>query len=280
MSDDSGAWDAHAHVIGDPVMFPMWPGRSYTSEPAPIGAYLSMLDRHGFAHGVLIQPSVYGFDNRCLIEALDSADGRLFGIAVPAPDGSARDLERMHRHGVRGVRCNLINPGGLRLDVVVKWQPVLKTLGWHVELHVPVGDLPDLAAVCEQIAVPVVVDHMGRPAPGQTDPDLPPLRSLIGLVREGLCYVKLSAPYRLSSQPPPWPDVTPLADAFIRANPRACLWGSDWPHVDTASPVQAAGVVDVLSEWCPDASTRRIVTTHAARSLFVEGVGSFFHRSS
>ena len=270
MKVDSGAWDAHAHVIGDPAKFAMRPGRSYTPASAPLDAYLAMLDRHGFAYGVLVQPSVYGFDNRCLIDALDRADGRLFGVVVPAPDASARDLERMHQHGVRGVRCNLINPGGLRPDVVMRWQPVLKTLGWHVELHVPAGDLPDLADVCERLAVPVVVDHMGRPAPRQADPDLPRLRTLIALVRDGLCYVKLSAPYRVSSQPPPWPDLTPLAGAFIRANPRACLWGSDWPHVDTASAVQTASVVDVLSEWCPEAAIRRIVTSHAARSLFAE----------
>jgi predicted TIM-barrel fold metal-dependent hydrolase len=268
MIGDLGAWDAHAHVIGDPAAFPFWPGRSYTPEPAPLEAYLAMLDRYGFARGVLVQPSVYGFDNRCLIDALDRADGRLFGIVVPSPDASARDLERMHRHGVRGVRCNLINPGGLGLDVAIGWQPVLQALGWHVELHIALGDLADLANLCTRIAVPVIVDHMGRPAPGQIDVASPAMRTLIALVRDGMCYVKLSAPYRLSAQPPPWRDVMPLAEAFTQANPHACLWGSDWPHVDTDSRIQTSDVVDALSAWVPDAATRRIVTTHATHSLF------------
>ena len=268
MAGESVAWDAHAHVIGDPATFPMWPGRSYTPAAAPLEAYLAVLDRYGFANGVLVQPSVYGFDNRCLIDALDRADGRLFGVVVPAPDASGRDLERMHRHGVRGVRCNLINPGGLRPEIVIQWRWVLRALGWHVELHTAVADLPDVAGLLSRIGVPVVLDHFGSPAPGQNDPDWPPLRTVISLVRDGLCHVKLSAPYRVSTQPAPWPDVAPLARALAEANPRACLWGSDWPHVDTASPVRTSDVVDALEAWVPDAATRRIVTTHAARALF------------
>jgi predicted TIM-barrel fold metal-dependent hydrolase len=268
MTTDASAWDAHAHVIGDQATFPMWPGRSYTPEPAPLDAYLSILDRYGFAHGVLVQPSVYGFDNRCLIDALDRAAGRMFGIVVPPPDASARDLERMNQHGVRGVRCNLINPGGLRPETVIQWRWVLRALGWHVELHVAIADLPDLAGLLPRIGVPVVVDHMGRPAPGQTDPGLPPLRTLLDLVRDGRCYVKLSAPYRLSPQPPPWSDLAPLAGALVSANPQACLWGSDWPHVDTASPVRTSDVIDTLSRWIPEAQTRQIVTNHAVRLLF------------
>lgn len=269
MAGESVAWDAHAHVIGDQAEFPMWPGRSYTPAVATLEAYLAILDRHGFAHGVLVQPSVYGFDNSCLIDALDRAGGRLFGVVVPAPDASGRDLERLHRYGVRGVRCNLINPGGLRPEIVIQWRWVLRALGWHVELHAAVADLPDLAALVSRIGVPVVLDHFGRPAPGQNDPDWPPLRTVISLVRDGLCHVKLSAPYRLSAQPPPWRDLTRLAGAFIEANPRACLWGSDWPHVETASPVPTSDVVDALNVWVPDAATRRIVTTDAAKSLFV-----------
>ena len=268
MTGDLGAWDAHAHVIGDPVRYPFSPGRSYTPAPAELDAYLAMLDRHGFTHGVLVQPSVYGFDNGCLIDALDRASGRLFGVVVPAPDTSARDLERMHVHGVRGVRCNLINPGGLRPELVIQWRWVLRALGWHAEFHVSIADFPDLAGLLPRIGVAVVVDHFGRPAPGQIDPESPPVRKLIALVRDGLCYVKLSAPYRLSSQSSPWLDVAPLAEALIRANPHACLWGSDWPHLDTASPVRTGDVVGALNVWVPDATTRRILTTHAARSLF------------
>jgi predicted TIM-barrel fold metal-dependent hydrolase len=264
----TGGWDAHAHVVGDAARFPFAAGRAYTPAPAPLDDYLAMLDRHGLARGVLVQPSAYGFDNGCLLDALDRAAGRLAGIVVPPPDATVRDLEAMHRRGARGVRVNRINPGGLPVQVVAAWSPVLRGLGWHVELHVEVETVPDCAAFVGQFGVPVVIDHMGRPAPGRTDPSLPHLRTLVDLVRRGDCCVKLSAPYRLSDAAPPWRDVAPLAQALVEANPRACLWGSDWPHVHTAQRVRADDLLMALRLWCPDAATRRIVTGESAAMLF------------
>ena len=262
-------WDCHAHVIGDEAQFPFVAGRAYTPAPAPLDDYLALLDRHGIARGVLVQPSVYGFDNACLLDALDRAEGRLRGIVVPPPDATVRDLEAMHRRGTRGVRVNQINPGALPVEAVVHWMPVLRALGWHVELHVDIETLPDLTAFVRQFDVPVVIDHMGRPAPGRTDPSLPHLQTLVNLVRGGECVVKLSAPYRLSSTAPPWADVVPLARALVAANPRGCLWGSDWPHVHTDSPVQTKDVLEAFTLWCPAPGARAGVASEAAARVFL-----------
>jgi len=125
-------WDTHAHVIGDPREYPLASRRGYTPAPASLDDYLAMLDRHGIARGVLVQPSVYGHDHRCLLDALARAGGRLRGIAVPSPDATAQDLEDMHEHGVRGVRCNLIDPGSLSPAFVALRQPAL---GGHRGVH-------------------------------------------------------------------------------------------------------------------------------------------------
>jgi len=276
VASDGIAWDAHAHVIGDPREYPFAPGRSYTPPSAPLDDYLAMLDRHDIARGVLVQPSVYGHDHRCLLDALERAGGRLRGIAVPWPDATTRDLEAMHERGVRGVRCNLINPGGLSPVVVATWHSVLRAMGWHVELHVPVDRTAHWIGVIESFDIPVVVDHMGRPSPGAVDPASPELSPLIRLVREGRCFVKLSAPYRLSRrraprdgrEARPWSDVTPLARALLDANASACLWGTDWPHVDTAPAVDTADVVAALDDWRGDRWTRRQITGEAAARLF------------
>ena len=42
--------------------------RSYTPPPAPEASYLGMLDSLRMARGVLVQISVYGTDNRCMVE--------------------------------------------------------------------------------------------------------------------------------------------------------------------------------------------------------------------
>jgi predicted TIM-barrel fold metal-dependent hydrolase len=289
---DDIAWDAHAHVIGDPREFPFSPERSYTPPPASLEEYLAMLDRHGIARGVLVQPSVYGNDHRCLLDALDRSNGRLRGIAVPSPEATTQDLEAMHERGVRGVRCNLINPGGLSPAAVTGWQPALRAMGWHVELHLAVDQFEGWDEVVESFDIPVVIDHMGRPTPGSLDPQSPALSQLIRFVRAERCFVKLSAPYRLSDEIPrgserreprsvttsagvgpratgrKWIDVTPLACAFLDANQSACLWGTDWPHVDTSPAVDTSDVVAALDDWRGDRWTRRQVTGDAAERLF------------
>jgi len=264
----AAAWDCHAHVFEDRDRYPLSSGRGYEPTAAPLDDYLALLDGHGLAHGVLIQPSVYGFDNQCMLDALDRAGGRLSGVAVPAPDATARELEAMHGRGVRGVRCNLINPGGLQPAVAMRWQPLLRALGWHVELHIAVGDVDDLRPLVRQFDVPVVIDHMGRPRPGHADPSSPRLRQLVELVRNGESLVKLSAPYRLSDGPPPWSDVSPLARTLLDANPTACLWASDWPHVDTPSSVHVDELLAALEIWCPDPGPRRTVLVETPARLY------------
>jgi predicted TIM-barrel fold metal-dependent hydrolase len=257
-------WDAHAHVIGDPLVYPMAPGRAYTPAPASVDQYLAMLDRAGIARGVLVQPSIYGVDNRCLTDALVRAGGRLVGVAVPPPESTIADLEALHRLGVRGVRCNLINPGGLPLDTAIGWRDTMRALGWHVELHASINALPALSDLLAPFAVPVVIDHFGRPSSLQS----PRLAELVGLVRAGACFVKLSAPYRISAQPPLWHEVAPIARRFLEANPAHCLWGSDWPHVDVAVPVRTDDVVAVLRDWCADDDLRSMVIRTSAGQLF------------
>src|SRR5688572_33484821 len=83
-------WDTHAHVIDH--RYPFADGRDYTPDPASLEDYLAMLDRNGIERGVLVQPSFYGFDNRCLLDALDRADGRLVGVIVPDPETPSREL--------------------------------------------------------------------------------------------------------------------------------------------------------------------------------------------
>lgn len=270
----NGSWDCHAHVIGDPSRYPLSPGRSYDPLTAPLDQYLAMLNRHGIAHGVLVQPSVYGFDNSCLLDALDRAGGRLLGVAVPPPDSTTREFEAMHRRGVRGVRCNLLNPGGLAPETVIGWQPMLRELGWHIELHIAIEAIADLRAFLERFDIPVVIDHMGRPKSYGLDPAAAQPSQLVDLVRAGRCFAKLSAPYRLSAEPPPWRDVAPLARALLAANAAACLWATDWPHTDTEVRFDEDVLFEVLADWCPEADVREKMMVQAPGGLFAPSVGS------
>src|SRR4051794_8635589 len=90
-----GACDTHAHVIGLPPRFPLVATRSYTPPEAEPAAYLRMLDATGMAHGVLVQVSVHGTDNRRMVEVLEANRSRLRGIAVVDPDVPDAELERL-----------------------------------------------------------------------------------------------------------------------------------------------------------------------------------------
>lgn len=260
-------WDGHAHVIGDRDRFPLAPGRSYDPPPAPLDDYLALLDRLELDRGLLVQPSVYGFDNRCMLDALDRAAGRLVGVAVPPPDASPGDLEALHRRGVRGIRCNRLNPGGLPLEAATAWGPTLADLGWHVEVHAAATTLADIMDRLDELPVPVVVDHMGRPGTDGLDPGRDPARELLDAVADGRCFVKLSAPYRLSAQTAPWPDVAPLARALLDAEPDACLWATDWPHTDTDADIRPDHLLEALADWRSDPRDRDHLLAGAGRLL-------------
>lgn len=231
----SPVWDCHVHVIGDRDIWPLAASRTYDPPFAPAEALQAHLDAIGGASAVVVQPSVYGFDNGCLLDALTGSGDRWRGVVVPAPGTSQAELEEMHAVGVRGVRCNHLNTGGLSLADCSPWWPWMEKRGWHVQVQVD-ASTSDMPALLDQIPVPIVVDHMGFPSGGLDADGLGPL---IDAVHDGRAFVKLSAPYRISRQPVPHGDALALAAKFLAANASFCLWASDWPHTDFFAPRQS-----------------------------------------
>ena len=66
----------------------------------------------GIDRAVLVQPSVYGTDNRAMLAALKSNPKKFRGVAV-IPNNpqeiSDQYLQELHATGVRGVRCNIVD---------------------------------------------------------------------------------------------------------------------------------------------------------------------------
>jgi predicted TIM-barrel fold metal-dependent hydrolase len=83
---------------------------------------------------------------------------------------------------------------------------------------------------------------------------------LFDLLKSGRCWVKLSAPYRVSANAPPYADVAELARALADANPAQALWGSDWPHTELHQGTPDAGLLaQVLRGWLPDPATLEMI---------------------
>jgi predicted TIM-barrel fold metal-dependent hydrolase len=267
------ACDTHCHVFGPATRFPYAGDRSYTPPDAPLAKYLGMLGALGFDRGALVQGSAHGRDNSAMLDALEREPKRLRGVAVADGGTPPAELHRWHALGVRGLRFNhffrdgqLHYRGGVPLDAARTLAPIMKQLGWHLQLWIDVKDLPDTIPTLKEIGLPVVIDHMGR-TDARAGTAAPGFQSLVRLLGAGGCWVKLSGAHRVSQAAPDYPDAKPLHQALVAANPDQCVWGSDWPHPRMESEMPDAGhLLDLFNEWTPDdAIRRRILVANPAK---------------
>jgi 2-pyrone-4,6-dicarboxylate lactonase len=270
------ACDCHAHVCGPESRYPYIPERLYTPHDAPPVDYRRMLDALGVARGVLVQPSIYGSDNRALLDALAQDKQRLRGVAVVPWDIHPAEVEALHAAGVRGVRANIVDlksgKGMLPLAELKKLAARIKPFGWHVEFLMHVDEFPDLERQLGDFPVDVVFGHLGY-VNASKGIDEPGFQALLSLMKSGKAWVKLTAPYRLTASAMPYPDTDKFAAALVDAAPERLVWGTDWPHVfiKTAMP-QDAKLLALFEHWVPDAAMRRrILVDHPAALYGFQG---------
>jgi predicted TIM-barrel fold metal-dependent hydrolase len=227
----AGACDCHVHVF-EPARFPLAARRTYTPATATVADLAQFLDTLGLSRVVLVQPSPYGIDNRLLLQALAELGPRARGVAVIDWNFTAADLRGMHASGVRGARLNLetygdVDPGVIE-KLLMQTAEQVGGLGWHIQIHARLPLVAAIAPVLARLPTPVVLDHFAYAAT-----DLGREREarevVLGLMASGKVYVKLSAAHRIGVTGD-GQAATPLARAFISANPGRVLWGSDWPH--------------------------------------------------
>jgi len=265
-----GACDCHAHIFGPVDQFPFCHTRKYTPPEASLEAFHHLLDTLGFSRAVIVQPSVYGFDNRATLAAIKAAGGKFRGVAVIDPARiSDGELDRMHHIGIRGVRINQAYDQTLNMEYLHKVVEKIQRLNWHLQLFVNLNRFADFRRQLGELPVDVVIDHMGFMgcAKGISNPHFQDLLALLGT---GKCWVKLSGAYRLSAQRDvPYSDVAPFAEALVNANPDRCVWGTDWPHPHLNVPVPNDGdLLDLLSKWVPEAKIRHRILVDNPASLY------------
>lgn len=261
-----GAWDTHFHIIDR--QYGYTPGRSYTPPAAPRDDLLALHKALGIQHGVFVQVSAHGTDNRAMLNALSVTPGYR-GVAVVDSNISDAELDDMHAVGVRGVRVNVLFGGGVGFDHMQRLGERITRLGWHMQLLVDVS-APDMPwDVVEKLPCERVIDHMGHANCG-LGLDNPGFQRLLRLAGEGGCWVKISGAERISRQTvPPFDDVVPVAQALIAAAPDRCVWGSDWPHVKLSVPMPNDGeLLDLLVDWAPDEAQRRKILVDNPQKLY------------
>ena len=231
-----------------------------------------MLQTLGVQRCVLVQPSVYGSDNRVLLKALAALGDDARGVAVVSPDVNHAELQALHDSGVRGLRLNLVDRrdkhAALALQDLQTLAASIAPLGWHLELLAHVNELPQLDRLLGDLPVPLVFGHLGY-TPASLGTAHAGFRALLRLAARGRAWVKLTGPYRLTPEPLPYAPVLDFARELGRQCPGQLLWGSDWPHVMLKGQMpDDAQLLDLLPDWLPDAGLRRQVLVDNPERLY------------
>ncbi len=262
-----GATDCHFHIYDN--RFPPAPG-GLPAQDASSEDYRSLQARIGTKRGVVIQPSLYGVDNRPTLEGLAALGPSFRAVAVINPSVTDAELQQMHTLGVRGIRFNLAQAGATTLDMLEPLSARVNALGWHCQINMP-GDKIVLAAdIFLRIPGKLVFDHLAHcPQPTGVEGDT--FKLIRRLLDKGNTWVKLSGAYADTKVgPPSYSDSSTVARAFAASAPNRVVWGSDWPHPTEKfdNKPDDALLFDLLSDWVPDENHRRLVLVDNPAELY------------
>lgn len=250
----AGATDCHAHICGPERSYPYFSGRIYTPPDALLPDYFNLLAHLGVVRAVLVQPSIYGTDNRAMLAALKAFPSKLRGVAVVDDSITDAEIEALHMAGVRGLRFNIVDlanaSGQLPIAMLRSLATRIASLGWHLEFLMHVDAFPQLSIDFHDFPVEIVLGHFGyvNASLGVANTGF---QNLCAMMREGRAWVKLTGTYRISNDAtPPYSDVNQFAEALIDSNPEQILWGTDWPHVMVKGFMpNDADLCDLLGNW-------------------------------
>jgi predicted TIM-barrel fold metal-dependent hydrolase len=271
MSVPANACDAHHHIYDK--RFPASPHWTRGFSEAPVADYRALQQRLGLARNVIVQPSTFGVDNRCLLDALTQMGAtNARGIVVIDEATTDEELKRMSSLGVRGVRVNFLSAqtwGKTTLDRLVSTAKRIAPLAWHVQVLMSGDQIAASEGTLADLPTPLVIDHLGRvPQPAGAAHD--GAKAALRLLAKGRTWMKLSEPYEDSKiGPPGYEDSSALAKTYVSAAPNRIIWGTDWPHPTVAKDKpDDADLLDLLDIWAPDAATRNRILVQNPAELF------------
>lgn len=263
----AGSVDCHMHLYDD--RYPAAPGAKLLPPNASLDDYHQLQALLGLHRMVIVTPSTYGTDNRCMLDGLARSQGQARGVAVLDRSITDAALQELHKAGVRGIRFNL-SFGGADLADLEPLAARVNELGWNVQVVATGNQLTELESRLQRLPARLVIDHMGHvPQPeGVSSATFAVVARLLDTERT---WVKLSGPYIKSrSGAPDYADVGAVAKELVRRHPERLLWGSDWPHptVAVGNKPDDGHIFDLLADWAPDEKTRTAILRDNPVSLY------------
>jgi D-galactarolactone isomerase len=263
----ANAADCHHHIYDE--RYPADPTALLHPPDALVPDYRGLQTRLGTSRSVIIQPSTYGTDNRCAIDALAALGPSARMIAVVDEAVSDAELKRLHGLGVCGIRFNLAQAGATTPAMIAPLSRRIGALGWHVQINAPADRLLEIMPILERLAVPIVFDHLAH-VPQPDGVKHPVYSKVRALVDKGRRWVKLSGAYLDTKVgPPTYADSSAVARAYVKAAPERLVWGSDWPHpTELDHKPDDALLFDLLADWAPEAAVRHRILVENPQVLY------------
>lgn len=270
-----GACDAHFHVFGPAEKYPYASAEPlrYAPPHAPLEDYLRLAKNLGLTRFAFVQPSAYGRDNACMLDAMRATDPAIRrGIVDVDEDAPDALLAGMDALGVRGVRINVSPVKPRTADLAASMLPRIRRmgarcaeLGWHLDFLTPGWLTEALLPEMQKLPCGFSIAHMGMFL-AKDGPAQPGFARLLAMIADGSLngWVKFTGTYRMATAPD-FADALPMARAVIAAIPDRILWGSDYPHLSFAHAVGSVPLFNLLGDWADAAQRRKILVDNPAR---------------
>lgn len=258
----ANACDCHFHIFDEPSQ--QVPERNYTAPTASQEAYQALMDTLGVTRSVVVQPSIYGADNRTTMQACHNQANRK-AIVVIDETITKSELQDLHDQGAVGCRVNWLFNSGVKIDNLHRLAAKIADFGWHIQVLADISQIESLSTLLQDVPVPVIFDHMGHMPTHKTIHDAH-FKEFIALLSEGRIWAKLSGAYRISARiNGHYEDAEAAAQALVAANPEQLVWGSDWPHPQTEPMPDDSLLLDAFLDWIPSSYHQQIFADNPAR---------------
>ena len=260
-----GACDCHMHLFDN--RHPFAPGAQLVHGDASVFHYRQLLQRLGVDRCVIVQPSSYGRNHQVLLDGLDALGSSARAIAVIDPQVTDQELNELHAKGVVGVRFNLVQRGSTNESMINAVAKRIKSLNWHVQLHLLPVDFLRLADALCALEIHIVLDHFARI---QAVPELSRQveKKVVQLMGTGHGWIKFSGAYIASMDEPDYANLDGFARRLLDKHPDRIIWGSDWPHVTESMKPDDTHLLNLLQRWMPSEALRQRILVENPASLY------------
>ena len=261
-----GVCDTHMHIYDS--RYPVAPASLLRPPDATVDQYHHVQMDLGLQRVVVVQPSTYGFDNSCTLDAVTRFGDDARAIVVVDDQVTDFDVEQLTRRRARGARFHMLPGGAVPWEMMHTVAERIAPHGWHIQLQMNGRHLIDRFDALLGLPTSIVIDHVGRYMPPVSDDD-ERFQVLLRLLDTGRCWVKLSAPYESAPDSShEYAAVTRLVHALVDHAPERMLWATNWPHPGQTDPPSLDDLSRLALAWMPDAAIRHRILVDNPAELY------------